>query len=169
MPPVAPTQLQSQRHWKQYIPNTFKSLYPNKKIWSDQWTSAGSRILCYSALENENKREQVRCSPVMWHVPQPPFREAEAQLVSSLRMAEMDWTSPQSSLVWGQKAVPSWSSPWQAAASWAHQLLTLFKGLQWSASAQEPTTCSPCNRKHLLPWMTIKRRLLKKLTLQQDP
>lgn len=78
-------------------------------------------------------------------------------------------TSPQSPLPWGQKAAPNRSSARRVAASWAHQLLTLFIRLQWSAQAQEPTTCSLYNRKHLLLWTIINRRLLKELTLQQDP
>lgn len=76
--------------------------------------------------------EQESCTAEMWCVPQPHFRRLSP---TSFRRGGQRWagTSPQSPVPRGRKAVPSWSSARGAAASGAHQLLTLLVQLQWSA------------------------------------
>lgn len=100
--------------------------------------SAGSCILCYSALENEKNgtwfaesRWATRSGCDMCH--NHISRRLKSNQFHAWGWQRWAGTSSQSPLPCGQKAVPNLSNARQVAASWAHRLLTLFIRLQGSA------------------------------------
>lgn len=77
-------------------------------------------------------------------------------------------TSPRSPLPRRHKAGQAPNEQQEAElTSSLHFSYNISEALKYR-KAQEPTTCSLYNRKHLLLWIITNRRLLKELILQQD-